>query len=204
MANGKPAFEPFQNGDAADAPGTTAGEGGGLKAATKEAYDSMRTASKDRFQNNPDGTAGGDKDLTFNTGDLYAANSAQGKDSRGEEGPREKSIAEMTPEERVARVRERQAQHRREQAANDIGRRVGVGEVGTIGKEVGKAGEVIKGEGTAEEKAGQLGEQAWKVFGNTQKGREVLRQLPGGMGRIFRPVGEHQNDPHKNKPRRKD
>lgn len=204
MANGTPAFEPFQNGDAADVQGTTAGDGGGLKAATKEAYDSMRTASKDRFQNNPDGTAGGDKDLTFNTGDLYAANSAQGKDSRGEEGPREKSIAEMTPEERVARVRERQAQHRREQAANDIGRRVGVGEVGTIGKEVGKAGEVIKGEGTPEEKAGQLGGQAWKVFGDTPKGREVLRQLPGGMGRIFRPVGEHQNDPNKNKPRRKD
>lgn len=203
MANGKPAFEPFQKGDAADGHGTTAGDGGGLKAATEEAYDSMRTASKDRFQNNPDGKAGGDKDLTFNTGDLYAANSAQGKDGDSEEGPREKSIAEMTPEERVARVRERQAQHRREQAANDIGRRVGVGEVGTIGKEVGKAGEVIKGEGTPEEKAGQLGGQAWKVFGDTPKGREVLRQLPGGMGRIFKPVGDHQNDPYKNNPRRK-
>ena len=203
MANGNQAFEPFQKGDAADAHAHTGGDGGGLKAATKEAYDSMRTASKDRTQGTADDKAGGDKDLTFNTGDLYAANSAQGKDGRGEEGPREKSIADMTPEERIARVRERQAQHRAEQAANDIGRRAGVGEVGTIGKEVGKAGEVIKGEGTTEEKAGQLGEQAWKVLGNTQKGREVLRQLPGGLGRIFRPTGDHQNDPYKNNPRRK-
>ena len=203
MANGNQAFEPFQKGDAADAHAHTGGDGGGLKAATKEAYDSMRTASKDRTQGTADDKAGGDKDLTFNTGDLYAANSAQGKDGRGEEGPREKSIADMTPEERIARVRERQAQHRAEQAANDIGRRVGVGEVGTINREVNKAGEVIKGEGTTEEKAGQLGEQAWKVLGNTQKGREVLRQLPGGLGRIFRPTGDHQNDPYKNNPRRK-
>lgn len=89
MANGNQAFEPFQKGDAADAHAHTGGDGGGLKAATKEAYDSMRTASKDRTQGTADDKAGGDKDLTFNTGDLYAANSAQGKDGRGEEGPRE-------------------------------------------------------------------------------------------------------------------
>ncbi|MCA9817965.1 MAG: hypothetical protein KC652_22825 [Cyanobacteria bacterium HKST-UBA01] len=206
MANGNQAFEPFQKGDAADAHAHTGGDGGGLKAAN-EAYDSMKTASKDRPQGSADDKAGGDKDLPFNTGDLYAANSGDNRnarvDDRADQGAKEKSIADMTPEERIARVRERQAQHRAEQAANDIGRRVGVGEVGTIGKEVNKAGEVIKGEGTTEEKAGQLGEQAWKVLGNTQKGREVLRQLPGGLGRIFRPTGDHQNDPYKNNPRRK-